>query len=96
MRIRFVSLLLLLAAAACDKPSEALCQQALDNINKIYGLNPEKAETRPFVSKCRSQSKKKSVECMIAAKTKEEVEACEGPKDTKEVKEPKDAKDAKK
>jgi hypothetical protein len=80
MLIRFLTLVFVLSAAACDKSSENDCQKAVDNINKVLGITADRDETAPEVRKCRAQWKKAAVQCAMAAKTKEEVEACEGGK----------------
>jgi len=83
MRTRFSFLLLLsllLSAAACEKPTEADCQKAIDNINRIHGQPADVKESAPMVRKCRSSSKQAAVQCTIAAKTKEDLAACEGKK----------------
>ncbi len=80
MLIRFLTLFIVLSATACDKSSETECQKAVDNINKVLGITADRDDTAPEVRKCRAQWKRTSVQCAIAAKTKEEVEACEGGK----------------
>jgi hypothetical protein len=80
MRTRVLALLLfpvLLSIAACDKPTEADCQKAVDNINKIYGEAGGAKETAPAVRKCRSSSKSAAVQCMINAKTADDLKVCE-------------------
>jgi hypothetical protein len=79
MRAFILLALLALPLAGCDKPGEQACQQAIDNINKIYG-SPQTTDTRPWVAKCRAHSTKQAVQCMIDAKTKEDVEVCEAAK----------------
>jgi hypothetical protein len=81
MRTRVLPLLLsaaLLSLVACDKPSEADCQKAIENINKIYGQENVAKDTAPAIRKCRSSSKNKEVQCKIAAKDEKDLAACEG------------------
>jgi hypothetical protein len=80
MRIRFLSLLVLVSAAlaGCNKPTEDECQKAVDNINKLYGLGSDKADTAPAVRKCRASAKRSDVLCKIAATTSEQLDACDG------------------
>ena len=85
MRIRSrLSLVFVLATVVsgfgCNKPTEEDCQKAIDNINKIHGQTIDKKESAPAVRKCRSSSTKEAVACMLAATTKEQVQACEAKK----------------
>jgi hypothetical protein len=69
-----------LACAACDRPSEKKCQEAVDNIQKItktdeHAIGPD---PRAAVRSCQANASKDAVECMIAAQTLEELVKCEG------------------
>lgn len=68
------------ALAACGKPKAEDCEKAVANIRSIYGtagidfgVSPEAA-----VRSCRGSANRASVQCMIAAKTMEDLRACEG------------------
>ena len=79
MRTRLLSLLLLLAAlstAACDKPTEADCKTAIENLNKLHDVTSEPKKDAPAIRKCQTSAKKSSVICMIKATTVEQANAC--------------------
>ena len=61
--------------ASCDKPGEKACQQAIDNMNKIYAV-PASVDTRPSVAKCRAQWSTSEVKCTIDATSEQGVDAC--------------------
>ena len=73
MRALFLCLLL---AAACDKPSPNACEKAIDNIDKINGLQPNPERRAAAVRTCRARSSEARVNCMIAAKSKEDLDKC--------------------
>ena len=73
-------IVLALLATACDRPTEAECRKAVENIDRLTsadtqgrGHNPEAA-----VRSCRSRSSKAAVLCTIAAQTADELTKCEG------------------
>jgi hypothetical protein len=68
----------LLFAAACNKPTESDCQKAIDNMTKILGGDPNQ-DVGKFVRECQAHSTKATVQCTIAAKTKDDLEKCQGP-----------------
>jgi len=76
--MRLVLLLLLLAA--CGKPSEEDCRRALLNVQKIRGLSdsPNAPDPEPAVRKCRSTASKTQVDCLIAARSQQDIDACQG------------------
>ena len=78
MRIRFLPLLLVIAAlvAACDKPSEADCKKAIENINKLHDITMEPGKVASAVRKCQASSSKSSVKCMGEATSVEQANAC--------------------
>lgn len=67
---------------SCNKPSEDACQKAIDNIQKITGIENSAGapDSAAAVRKCRAQASKTAVQCMIDAKTIENIAACEGGK----------------
>jgi hypothetical protein len=84
MRIRSVLAVVALVAtgalAACNKPQEADCQKAVDNINRLHGKHVDLKESAAAVRSCRSSSHKATVACMVAATTIAELTACEAKK----------------
>ena len=69
---------LLLAIGCGQKPSEENCRKAIANINRINGIDDaaHADQVEPAVRKCRGESTRAAVDCMIAAKTQEDVDAC--------------------
>lgn len=71
-----------LLATACNKPSEEQCLQAIENVRRIMGTDSTskdlKRETDDALRRCKGGSTKKSVECAIAAKTRDDLLKCEG------------------
>lgn len=68
------------AMTACSKPKSEDCKKAVDNIRAIYGTagvdfgaTPEAA-----IRSCRGSASRESVQCMINAKTMDDLRACEG------------------
>jgi hypothetical protein len=79
MRTRILPLLVAIVAlglAACDKPTEADCKKAIENLDRIHDVTTEPAKTAAAVRKCQASATKSSVQCMINAKTKEQADAC--------------------
>jgi hypothetical protein len=64
--------------AGCDKPTEADCKKAVDNLNQIYGAHDDDDALADGVRHCQAMSTKATVQCMIAAKTIEDADKCEG------------------
>jgi hypothetical protein len=69
---------MIIGLGGCDKPTEAECQKAVDNINMLYKANDDETALAQGVRRCRGMSTKATVRCIIAAKTVAEAEACEG------------------
>jgi hypothetical protein len=79
MRTRLLPLLLVIAAlssAACDKPTEADCKAAIENLNKLHDVTSEPKKDAPAIRKCQASSSKTSVTCMKDATTVEQANAC--------------------
>jgi hypothetical protein len=74
-----------LALASCDKPTEDACRKAIDNIQKITGIEASAGapDAEAAVRKCRAQASRKAVQCMMDAKTVDDIAACEGGKSVK-------------
>ena len=72
---------LALAALGCGaKPSEDLCQRAVENIRKLTGgaHTDVGADPKAAVRSCRAQSDSDTVECMAEARTAQELYGCGG------------------
>jgi hypothetical protein len=80
MRTRLLSALLAFASlaplAACDKPTEADCTKAIQNLDKLHDVAPDPKKEAASVRKCQASSSKSSVECMMKATTVEQANAC--------------------
>ena len=74
-------LLLGLFLGACNKPSPDDCRKAVLNLQKVRGQDAEHApDVERAVRKCQATGSKKTVECLIQAKTAADADACEGQK----------------
>jgi hypothetical protein len=81
MRFILTSLLaLLLLAPACDRPSQGDCEKAVDHIRNLYGTAEDEAgvSRAAAIRSCRGNADKDSVDCVLGARTKEELSRCEG------------------
>lgn len=69
----------LVLGTACNKPSDEDCRKALVNMQSILGTEhlSKNADMQGEVRRCKGGSSKKAVECAIAAKTLQELEACD-------------------
>lgn len=79
----FLAALLLTLTACNAKPSEAECRKAIDNINKIVGVENTANIERDIeinVRRCRAEWSRKSVKCMQTKTTPEGLAECEGGK----------------
>jgi len=72
-------ILTLVAGTACSKPSADDCRAALNNMQALLGTaNLSKtSDMQGDVRQCRGGSSKEAVACAIAAKTLEELQACD-------------------
>jgi len=73
------ALVLLLLFAACEKPSEDSCRQALANMRDLLGTDSTlgAGDIESSVRRCKGGSSKKAVECAAKAKSLDELEQCE-------------------
>ena len=79
LRPALLALVLFAPTSGCgNSPTEEECKRAVANMQRIYEIDPsaQAAETMAFVRKCRAQSTKQSVTCIIQAKTEAEIDAC--------------------
>lgn len=71
--------LLIVATAACNKPSEDDCRKAVERIRELTGTNkltdaPDDVEGA--VRSCRGSATKESVKCAMEAGSLEQLERC--------------------
>lgn len=73
------TVLLALGAGACDKPSEADCEKALRNMQRILGTDSfnDTASLQGEVRRCRGASSKAAVACAIKAETLDDLNNCD-------------------
>ena len=63
----------------CSRPSEGDCRKAIDNIRQLAGTQSDDfGSPEAAIRSCRGSASKASVKCAIAAKTKADLEKCEG------------------
>jgi hypothetical protein len=62
------------------KPSEKDCKDAINNVRRINKQDSSDMGADPvaMIRSCRGSSSQKSVDCMIAADSEEDLRACEG------------------
>jgi len=73
------ALVLLLLFAACEKPTEDSCRQALANMRDLLGTDNAlgAGDIESSVRRCKGGSSKKAVDCAAKAKSLDELEKCE-------------------
>lgn len=69
--------LLLVFLVACNKPSDDECRKALTNIRDLMGTDNATTDMNGDIRRCKGGSSKKAVKCAGAAKTLDELRACE-------------------
>lgn len=71
-----------LATAGCDKPTEEQCRKAVENVRRLTGTTQSDfgADPEAAMRSCRGNASKKSVLCIIEAKTVADLTKCEGEK----------------
>ena len=67
------------AVAACDKPTADECKGAIENMQKLLGTTTASAtaDVQGEIRRCRGGSSKTAIQCASAAKTVEELKACQ-------------------
>ena len=74
---RFLFVLAIAGAGACNKPSAEECHQAIVNMEALLDQGAAKnADIEGEVRRCRGGSTKEAVACAIKAKSKDELDAC--------------------
>ena len=71
--------LVMLTGASCNKPTDENCRKALQNMQSLLGtenLNA-KAGVEGDVRRCKGGSRREAVDCAIAAKTLDQLRACD-------------------
>ena len=63
----------------CNKPSEDSCKKAIANMQQLLGTDhlTEGQDMQGEVRRCKGGSSKEAVECAIAAKTLDQLKACD-------------------
>lgn len=66
-------------ATGCSKPSEDSCKKAIANMQSLLGTEhlSEGQDLQGEVRRCRGGSSQKAVDCAIAAKSLDELRACD-------------------
>ncbi len=69
----------LVLGTACSKPAEEDCRKALSNMQSLMGTEfvAKNQDMQGEVRRCRGGSSKQAVECAIAAKSLDDLRACD-------------------
>ncbi len=81
LRAALLALLCVGTTQSCKaKPSEKDCETAINNVRRINGQDSSDMGADPvaMIRSCRGSSSQASVECMMQAKTEEDLLSCEG------------------
>jgi hypothetical protein len=74
---RFLLVLAVLAAGACNKPSADECREAIVNMQSLLDNGATKnSDIEGEVRRCQGASRKENVACAAKAKTRAELDAC--------------------
>lgn len=67
-------------STACEKPKDEDCKRAVANIRNLFGTTnfAQGLPVQAAVRSCRGSASKESVRCVIAAKSLEDLGACNG------------------
>jgi hypothetical protein len=77
--IRFALFIVLAAlSVGCEKPDEASCRKAIDNMRRLMGTEnlTDNNRLEGEVRRCKGGSSKKAVKCAMNAATYDELRAC--------------------
>ena len=95
MKQIFLALLIAapLASLGCEKPTDDECRKAVSNIRRLTGTANSEfgADPQAAIRSCKGNASKKSVLCMMNAKTVEALSKCEGAAAEKFIKEEEEA-----
>ncbi len=73
------AILMLVALAACEKPSEGDCKKAISNIRRLLGtdkMTEDTGQSAAWVRSCRGSAKQSSVSCAMEASTVDQLKRC--------------------
>ncbi|HEX7837923.1 MAG TPA: hypothetical protein VF469_10700 [Kofleriaceae bacterium] len=75
---RFLLILAVAGAGACNKPTDEECRAAVVNIQRIRseGATSTTFDIEGEIRRCRGGSSKEAVACAIKAQTKADLDAC--------------------
>lgn len=74
--MKLAQVVLVLLAAACNKPAEEDCKKAIENMRKLMGTESYSTDLAPHIRRCKGGSSKEAVACAIKATSRAELEAC--------------------
>jgi len=91
MKRIFLTLLIAASTAstmACNKPTDDECHKAVSNIRRLTGTANSSfgADPQAAIRSCKGNASKESVQCMMNAKTVEDLQKCEGTASEKFIK----------
>lgn len=71
--------------AGCSRPTTEDCRKAVLNLQRLRGLDTSAHAPDPeaAVRRCKSTARTETVKCLIAARTVQELDACEPSPHTK-------------
>lgn len=73
---RFLVLLAIIGAGACNKPSADECHAAVVNVHSIVDPGDASFDVDGEVRRCRGGSSREAVACATSAKTRADLDAC--------------------
>jgi hypothetical protein len=79
MKRLLFALAVVAGAAACNKPTNEDCRQAITNMQRLLGTDvaaKNEADTESEVRRCKGGSSRDAVACAIKATTLDELKAC--------------------
>ena len=75
---RFLLVLAVMGAGACNKPSADECRQAINNMEKLLGTDSagRSGDIQGEIRRCQGGSSREAVACAMKAATVAELKAC--------------------